>query len=59
MLNIKKSYILDACALIAAIKQEEGAIAVANLYEDAIKGEIKLIINKVSYSRPPRNGCTR
>lgn len=31
---MKKNYVLDACALIAAIKQEEGALMVAELYEN-------------------------
>ena len=29
---MKPDYILDACAMIAAIKQEEGALVVAELY---------------------------
>ncbi|MCL1864025.1 MAG: PIN domain-containing protein [Defluviitaleaceae bacterium] len=45
---MKKNYILDACALIAAIKQENGALVVAELYEEAIKGELNIIINKVN-----------
>ena len=45
---MKPDYILDACAMIAAIKQEEGALVVAELYEDAKKGDISLIINKVN-----------
>ena len=45
---MKKKYILDACALIAAIKQEDGAITVAELYEEAIKDEITIIINKIN-----------
>jgi len=28
---MKKNYILDACAVIAAIKQEEGALVIAEL----------------------------
>lgn len=47
-LNMKKKYILDACALIAAIKQEDGATTVAELYEEAIEGKINIIINKVN-----------
>ena len=46
--NMKKNYVLDACALIAAIKQEEGALVVAELYEEAATGGIKLVINKVN-----------
>jgi len=45
---MKKNYVLDACALIAAIKHEIGAIVVAELYEEAIIGEINLIVNKVN-----------
>jgi len=45
---MKKSYILDACALIAAIKQEEGASVIAKLYEEAVKGNANLVINKVN-----------
>jgi len=45
---MKKNYILDACALVAAIKNEPGAIIVAELYEEAIKGDINIIINKVN-----------
>jgi PIN domain nuclease of toxin-antitoxin system len=35
---MKKNYVLDECALIATIKQENGALVVAELYEEAIKG---------------------
>jgi len=45
---MKKNYILDACALIAAIKDEEGASIVADLYEEAAKSNANLIINKVN-----------
>ena len=45
---MKKIYILDACALIAAIKQEEGALTVAELYEEAAMGKADLIVNKVN-----------
>ena len=45
---MKKTYVLDACALIAAIKQEEGALVVAELYEEAIRGDVTLLINKVN-----------
>ncbi|MCL2055000.1 MAG: PIN domain-containing protein [Oscillospiraceae bacterium] len=45
---MKKSYVLDACALIAAIKQENGALAVAELYEEAVNGKADIIINKVN-----------
>ena len=45
---MKKNYILDACALIAAIKHEEGALTIAGLYEEAAKGNAHLIMNKVN-----------
>ena len=45
---MKKNYILDACALIAAIKQEDGALLVAELYEEAVIGNANLIINKIN-----------
>ena len=43
-----KHYILDACAMIAAIKKENGALVVADLYEEATSGEVVLSINKVN-----------
>ena len=45
---MQKNYVLDACALIAAVKQEEGALIVAKLYEEAAKGNARLIMNKVN-----------
>jgi len=45
---MKMNYVLDACALIAAIKQEDGALIVAELYEDAMRGDINIFINKVN-----------
>jgi len=45
---MKKNYILDACALIAAVKQEDGAFTVAELYEEAVIGTANIIINKVN-----------
>jgi len=45
---MKKNYILDACALIAALKQEDGAMIVDELYSEAAKGNADLIINKVN-----------
>jgi len=47
-LSMSKSYVLDACALIAAIKREDGAFAVADLYEEAASGGVHLIINKIN-----------
>ena len=45
---MNKNYILDACALIATIKQEDGAMIVADLYEEAANGNANLVINKVN-----------
>ena len=45
---MKKSYILDACAMIAAIKHEDGALVIAELYEEAKNCTINLIVNKVN-----------
>jgi len=41
-------YVLDACALIALLKDEAGADKVAAVYEKADKGEALLIMNKVN-----------
>jgi predicted nucleic acid-binding protein len=45
---MKEIYVLDACALIAAMKQEEGALTIAELYEEAAEGKANLVINKVN-----------
>ena len=34
---MKRSYVLDACALIALVKNEEGAKVVVELYKQASK----------------------
>ena len=36
---------MDACALVAALKDENGAGNVAAIYKQANNGEVKLIIN--------------
>ena len=41
-------YVLDACALIALLKDEKGADDVAGAYEKAKNGEAQLIMNKVN-----------
>jgi predicted nucleic acid-binding protein len=41
-------YFHDACALLAAIREEEGAFAVVELYELAESGKIRLFINKIN-----------
>jgi PIN domain nuclease of toxin-antitoxin system len=45
---MKKNYVLDACALIAAVKQEKGALVVAELYEEAANGNADIVMNKVN-----------
>ena len=41
-------YVLDACALIALMNNEDGANLVAGLYEKAVDGDTDIIINKVN-----------
>jgi PIN domain nuclease of toxin-antitoxin system len=41
-------YVLDACAFVALINKEEGAEAVDNLFQQAVKGEIKLYISIIN-----------
>jgi predicted nucleic acid-binding protein len=45
---MKSVYYLDACALLAAYKQEDGFAVVADLYEAAANGEAELYINTVN-----------
>ena len=45
---MKKIYVLDACALIAAVNNEDGAIIIAELYEEAEADAINLVVNKVN-----------
>jgi len=40
--------VLDACALIALLKNEKGADEVAAAYQKAQSGEIRIIINRVN-----------
>jgi len=42
------SYVLDACALVALLKGEDGAEEVDNLFQQAIDGKIELFINVVN-----------
>jgi PIN domain nuclease of toxin-antitoxin system len=42
----KSVYFLDACALIALVKKEEGAYVVVGLYKEAANGDARLLINK-------------
>jgi PIN domain nuclease of toxin-antitoxin system len=41
-------YVLDACALLAVIKAEDGGQAVNNAYREAENGGAKLVINRVN-----------
>jgi len=43
-----KRYVLDTCALIALLNEENGASKVASLYESAVSGEAKLIMNIIN-----------
>jgi predicted nucleic acid-binding protein len=43
------TYVLDACALIALIKDEEGADAVQHLIEQAINEEITLCMSMANF----------
>ena len=41
-------YVLDACALIALLNEEEGSSKVAALYEESSNGKAEIVINKVN-----------
>lgn len=41
-------FVLDACALIALLKNEEGADKVAAVYKQAESGEAELIMNRIN-----------
>ena len=43
---MKSVYILDACALLATYKQEEGFAVVADLYEDAVNGKNPVVCQR-------------
>jgi PIN domain nuclease of toxin-antitoxin system len=45
---VSKIFVLDACALIALLKDEEGADMVAAIYKQAENGETDIIINRVN-----------
>jgi len=42
------AYVLDACALIAILKDENGADNVSDIYERADRGEAILLMNRVN-----------
>ena len=41
-------YVLDACALTALFKKEDGVDEVVAIYKKAVAGEIKLVMNKLN-----------
>ena len=41
-------YVLDACALIAVLSNEEGADKVVSIYERALLGKAEIVINAVN-----------
>jgi PIN domain nuclease of toxin-antitoxin system len=45
---VKEIYVLDACALLAVLKDEPGADKVAAVYAKADAGEAQLVINKIN-----------
>jgi len=45
---VSKIFVLDACALIAILKNENGADKVAKAYRQAKLGEAELIMNRVN-----------
>ena len=45
---MSKIFVLDACALVALLKDESGADSVAAVYKKAENGEAAVIINRVN-----------
>ena len=45
---MKEVYVLDACALIAFLRDEEGAELVGEVYEKANAGEVRLVMNRIN-----------
>jgi PIN domain nuclease of toxin-antitoxin system len=45
-------YILDACALIALLKDEAGAEEVSAIFNEAFKGEALISMNKINLLVP-------
>ena len=41
-------YVMDACALVALLKNENGADIVADVYGKAVNGEARIIMNRVN-----------
>jgi len=45
---MNKIFVLDACALIALVKNEKGASIVADVYKNANNGSMKLYMNRIN-----------
>jgi predicted nucleic acid-binding protein len=45
---MSKRYILDACAIIALLKDEAGAEEVSAIFNEAFKGEAQISMNKIN-----------
>lgn len=45
---MRGNYVLDACALVALVKNESGANIVADVYEKSGKGKLQLFINRIN-----------
>ena len=45
---MSKVYVLDACAVIAALSNEKGADKVAKIYSEAVLGNAKIIMNIIN-----------
>jgi len=45
---LNKIFVLDACALIALVKNEEGASVVSDVYKNADNGGVGLYMNRVN-----------
>jgi PIN domain nuclease of toxin-antitoxin system len=45
---VSKIYVLDACALIAVLSNEEGADKVVSAYNEVISGKAEIIMNAIN-----------
>jgi len=45
---MNKIFVLDACALIALVKNEKGASIVADVYKNANNGSMRLYMNRIN-----------
>jgi predicted nucleic acid-binding protein len=45
---VNNFFVLDACALLAAARNEKGADIVVGVYNEASKGEAKLFLNRIN-----------